>query len=116
MAIPDFESIMLPLLKFLNDGKRHSVSEAEEHLSSLFNLSLEERTQKKSSGGETLFHNRLHWAKFYLKKAGLIENPPRLRFKITTRGTKTLGEKLDKIDTTYLMQFQEFLDFIGKKK
>lgn len=116
MAIPDFESIMLPLLKFLNDGKSHSVSEAEEPLSSLFNLSIEERTQKKPSGGETLFHNRLHWAKFYLKKADLVEGPPRSSFKITPRGTNILKENLQKIDIKYLTRFQEFSDFVKKKR
>jgi len=116
VAIPAFEDIILPLLRFLKDGKSHSMKEAEEYLSNFFNLSKEERNQMKPSGNETIFHNRLHWAKFYLKKAHLLDSPPRSNFKITPRGLSVLKENLEKIDTKYLMRFPEFADFVQDKR
>jgi len=115
MVIPSFEDMMLPFLRFLGDGKSHSMKEAEGYLSNFFNLSYEERNKKKPSGNETIFHNRLHWTKFYLKNAKLVESPPRSNFKITARGSNVLKEKLEKIDIQYLTQFQEFADFVRKK-
>jgi restriction system protein len=116
MAIPRFEDMMLPLLKLLGDGKSHSFKDAEEHLIKHFGLSEEEQKQQKPSGNETLFHNRLHWAKFYLKKAGLVDNPPRSYIKITKRGSGVIKENLEKIDITYLKKFQEFAIFVQKKQ
>ncbi|HJU14247.1 MAG TPA: winged helix-turn-helix domain-containing protein [Candidatus Nitrosotalea sp.] len=60
MAIPDLETIMLPLLEFLRDEKPHTVNEVEKHLAKIFNLTDEERMQEKPSGGESLFHNGIH--------------------------------------------------------
>ena len=116
MTIPKFEEMMLPLLKFLNDGRKHDISEAEESLASLFHLSEEERKMEKPSGKETLFHNRIHWAKFYLKKAYLLEGPSRSSFKITSRGMSVLKENPKKFGIEYLKKFQEFSDFANRKK
>ncbi|SMH72603.1 winged helix-turn-helix domain-containing protein [Candidatus Nitrosotalea okcheonensis] len=115
MAIPDLETIMRPLLEFLADGKPHVMDEAENHLAKIFGLSEEEKNKMKPSGSETLFHNRIHWAKFYLKKAGLVESPPRKPFKITPRGSTVLKEGKNKIKITYLKKFQEFSDFVDRK-
>jgi restriction system protein len=90
MAIPDLETILKPLLELLSDGKPHTMSDAEKHLAKIFGLTEEEKKRAKPSGGESLFHNRMHWAKFYLKKAGLVESPSRKPFKITPRGTAVL--------------------------
>src|SRR5437899_2550738 len=99
MIIPDLETIMLPMLKCLKDQKEHSIGEIEEKLAQVFGLSDEEKTRQKPSGGESLFHNRLHWSKFYLKKAGLIDGKPRGTFWITERGNSVLKENPSKIDT-----------------
>lgn len=115
MPIPDLESIMLPMLKFLGDQKSHTMKDAEEKLAQIFGLSNEEKMRQKPSGGESLFHNRLHWSKFYLKKAKLIDGKPRGTFWIADRGKSVLKENPDKIDTTYLMKFKEFSDFVGRK-
>jgi len=112
MPVPDLESIMMPMLKFLGDKKDHSMKEVEESLAIFFKLNEDEKRQLKPSGGESIFHNRLHWAKFYLKKAVLVEGKPRSGFKITPRGISVLKEGPDKIDTEYLTQFREFKDFI----
>ncbi|MBI1828790.1 MAG: winged helix-turn-helix domain-containing protein [Thaumarchaeota archaeon] len=116
MAIPNFQDMMLPLLKFLGDGKDHNFLEAEDYIAKHFKLSDDEQRQQKPSGGEALFHNRLHWAKFYLKKAGLVENQYRSKFKITGRGLDVMKKKPSKIDIKYLQQFQEFAEFVHRKR
>lgn len=115
MAIPDLEKIMLPMMEFLKDQKKHLMHEVEEELAQLFGLSEEEKTRQKPSGGESLFHNRLHWSKFYLKKAGLIDGKPRGAFWISERGRAVLKENPQKIDTKYLMRFKDFSDFARRK-
>lgn len=116
MTIPDLETIMHPLLEFLSDGKPHAIGDAERHLAKVFGLTEEEKKKTKPSGGEALFHNRIHWAKFYLKKAGLVESPSRKPFKITPRGTIVLKEGKNKINIAYLRKFQEFSKFVERKK
>ena len=112
MAIPDFETIMLPLLKIVSDGKEWSMRELEKVLMEKFNLSDEEKHHLKSSSKhETLFQNRMRWARFYLKKAGLLVDPRRGFTKIIERGLEVVKKNPDKIDIEYLKQFPEFVEF-----
>jgi restriction system protein len=74
MAIPDFQEIMLPFLKYAGDGKEHSKRETTEHLANIFHLSDAERRVLLSSGKQELFDNRVGWARTYLKNAGLINS------------------------------------------
>lgn len=109
MPIPDFQSIMLPLLKFSSDKKEHSTSEALENLANQFNLSDEERSQMLPSGNQKIFYNRVFWSKAYLKMSGLIDNTRRSHFKITDRGIKVLKENPPEINLKYLKQFPDYL-------
>jgi len=111
MTIPDYQSIMLPLLEFAGDGKEHSRHEAIEHVSRIFGLSEEEKNNLLPSGTKPIINNRVGWAKTYLKKAGLLEYPRRGYLKITDLGLKVLEEKPKKIDNRYLKRFPEFLEF-----
>jgi restriction system protein len=77
MAIPDYQTIMLPLLKFAADGKEHSTRESIEYLASQFKLTDEERKELLPSGTARLFDNRVGWASTYIRKAGLIESKRR---------------------------------------
>jgi restriction system protein len=83
MAIPDYQTCMLPFLKFLEDGKEHTLREAEDVLATVFNLTPTERAELLPSGQQFIFKNRIGWARTYLKKAVLIESPKRGIFKIT---------------------------------
>lgn len=74
MAIPDYQSVMLPLLKFLADGTEHSLREAIDSLADEFSLSEAERTEMLASGQQAIFNNRVGWARTYLKKAGLLSD------------------------------------------
>ncbi len=116
MPIPDFQSIMLPLLKFAADGKEHSIHEAIDHMSEVFNLSREEMNELLPSGSEPQIDNRTRWARFYLGKAALLESARRGYFKITERGRQMLSSKPTQINTKYLEKFPEFISFKATRK
>lgn len=86
MGIPDYQTIMFPLLRYLEDGKEHHIREAIEALAQQFGLTPEERKEILPSGQQYIFDNRVGWARTYMKKAGLIEPIKRGYFKITERG------------------------------
>ena len=86
MAIPDYQSCMLPLLKFYADGQEHSFREAVEAIAKEFNLTESEHREMLPSGQQEVFDNRVGWARTYMKKAGLIEMPKRGVNRITKRG------------------------------
>lgn len=111
MAIPDYQSLMLPLMELAGDGKEHSFQEAVEHLAKRFDLSEDDRRVLLQSGVQPVFHNRVGWARVYLGKAGLLESPKRGSFVITERGKKVLAEKPKAINVKYLDQFPEFKAF-----
>jgi restriction system protein len=115
MAIPDYQSIMLPFLQVLSDNKEHSTRELIERLSQAFRLSDQER-KELLTGGQRIFDNRVGWARTYLKKAGLIESPKRGFHKITPRGAQVLSQKPGKIDVKFLEQFPEFIEFRATRK
>lgn len=111
MAVPDFQSLMLPLLKFSADGEEHTMQEARDGLAKLMGLSEEDQQERLPSGRQTIFANRVAWTKVYLTQAGVLESPKRGRFNISERGRKILAEAPDKIDIRYLARFEEFQEF-----
>lgn len=108
MSIPDFQSIMLPLLEFSSDLKEHSTQSAYEFISSYFSLSEKEKQELLPSGTQTIIGNRVSWAKAYLTKAKLLDKTKRSFFKITDMGLNVLKEKPDKIDINYLKKIPGF--------
>ena len=115
MAIPDYQTLMLPTLKVGATGVVH-LKDATDMLSNEFNLSEEERRQVLPSGNMATIRNRVGWAITYLIKAELLTHPKRGYFTITDRGKKVLSENPDKINNKFLEQFPEFLEFKNKKK
>lgn len=111
MPIPDYQSCMLPLLRFAGDREEHQLKNAIAALAIEFSLTDEERDEFLPSGQQPVFTNRVGWARTYLKKAGLLSSPRRGYFKITDRGTQVLGEKPSKINQKYLERFPEFVEF-----
>lgn len=110
MAIPDYQTIMLPLLKAAADDKEHRVGEVLERLSNDFHLTQEERQQLLPSGMPT-FANRVGWAKSYLVQAGLLEATKRAHFRITDQGRQVLKENPSHLDNDYLLRFDSFVSF-----
>ena len=111
MAIPDFQSIMLPLVKLASDGNEHSQSEAIETLAQQFELNEQDRNEMLPSGKQRKFDNRVGWAKSYLQKAHLLTSAGRSRFCITERGIKVLKDGTTYINIKFLKQFPEFQIF-----
>lgn len=111
MAIPDYQSLMLPLLLLAADGQEHSIREAREHLAAGLKLTEDEREELLPSGRQPVFDNRVAWAKTYLQQAELLAAPRRAHFQITDRGRQVLAEKPTAIDTRLLDRFPEFVEF-----
>ena len=116
MAIPDFQAVMLPLLKVAADGAQHHIQDATNALADQFGLTEEERKELLPSGVDRVFRNRIGWARTYLKKAGLIEYPKRGYFRVTERGQEILAQNLQKVDVAFLKRYPEFVEFHAAKK
>jgi len=114
MTIPDFQTIMLPLLRHIADGKEHSNKEITEAMADHFQLTVEERNQLLPSGKQKLFTNRVAWAKADLKMAGLVDSPKRGISVITQRGLDVLQQDPGKLNRNFLKQFPEYLEKISR--
>ena len=112
MAIPDYQTLILPLLKRLADGKEHKHSQLVEELASEFRLTEEELSKPLPSGTQKVFSNRVGWARTYLKKAGLLESQKRGFQQITERGRTVLSQESGRNDNKFLARFPEFVAFI----
>lgn len=111
MTIPDYQTLMLPFLKLLDDGEEHTLKSIIETLSDEFQLSESERRELLASGNQGVMANRVGWVRTYFKKALLIESPRRGVFHISDRGREVLAEKPDFINARYLRRFEEFCEF-----
>lgn len=107
MAIPDYQTLMRPLLQACADGAVHRVRAIIDSLAAEFELSAEERSQLLPSGTDTTFGNRVGWARTYLKKAGMLEQPSRGVVRITERGRNALNSNVP-VNNSYLQRFAEF--------
>lgn len=111
MAIPDYQSIMLPLLRLAGDGQEHSIQQAISKLADEFMLTDDERRELLPSGKQATFDNRVGWARTYIKKAGLLDSTRRSHFVITEQGRKTLESNPTRINVKFLKQFEKFVEF-----
>lgn len=116
MPIPDYESCMLPLLKLLADGEIHTVKQLSQSVADYFNLTDDERQQLLPSGQQSYIHNRVGWAKSYMKKAGLLENQVRGKVRITDVGLAALAQNPTLIDCDYLKAYPSFVEFWAEKR
>jgi restriction system protein len=114
MAIPDYQSLMLPVLQKAARGESR-IGAVVEELSDEHGLTPEERAELLPSGKQAIIANRVHWAKTYLKQAGLVETTRRGYFRITEKGQSVLSSKPKKIDVRFLSQFPEFAQFRERK-
>jgi restriction system protein len=110
MPVPDYQSLMLPVL-LVSAADEIRIGDAVDRLAEQLNLTPDERTQLLPSGKQTLFGNRVHWAKTYLTKAGLLESTRRGHFRITMRGQQVVAAHPVRIDNEFLNQFAEFRQF-----
>jgi restriction system protein len=114
MAIPDYQTLMRPLLESLLDGAQHPLRDIREQLAAQFGLTREEREQMLPSGVATVFADRLSWARYYLQRAGMLQQPRRSVYQLTDSGRKLLREVDGKISTLHLKErspdFQLWVD------
>jgi restriction system protein len=115
MPIPDYQTLMLPVLRSAASGPVR-ITDAIEKLANEFALTESEREELLPSGRQTTFANRVHWAKTYLKQAGLLAAPKRAYFQLTERGADALQVKVHRIDNVYLSQFPEFIEFKSRSR
>lgn len=112
--IPDYQTLMRPVLESALQEVR--IGDVVNSLADKYNLSEEERAELLPSGKKTKFANRVHWAKSYLKQAGLVRETKRAHFEITNRGRAALVDKAATINRNYLEQFPEFQEFQSRTK
>lgn len=109
--VPDYQSIMLPLLRLVSDKQEHIFRDIIEELAVQFKLTDNERKELLPSGQQPIFDNRIGWAKTYLKKAVLLDTPRRAIIVITQRGLDVLKQNPQEINARFLRQFPEFIEF-----
>lgn len=111
MPIPDFQTLMLPLLQFAKDGQTHTLSDARIYLAKYFSLGKEELAEVLPSGKQRRFDNRVAWARVYLDRAGLLISPKRGSFYITEDGLQFLSKNPKTISISVLDSFPKFRSF-----
>jgi restriction system protein len=115
VAVPDFQSLMLPLLRVAADGEEHSLAETRPLLAAELKLSEADQDELLPSGRQTRFANRVAWAKVYLQQAGLLLSPRRGHFQISDRGRELLAAPPERIDIKFLGQYPDFAEFRRRK-
>ena len=113
MGVPKYDELMKPLLVALSDGEAHRMRDVEAMLAKQLNLTEQDLAERLPSDRQTVFRNRIGWAKTYLNKAGLIEATNRGVYVITEAGKRVVADNPEKIDRKYLEQFPVFRDFFA---
>lgn len=116
MPIPDFQTLMRPLLAAHADGHEHINRDLVSELADQFQLSEDERREMLPSGGARLFDNRVGWAKTHISQAGLLESPRRAISVITERGLAVLQDHPDRVDLCILNTFKDHREFRNRRK
>src|SRR5690242_13662072 len=116
MPIPDFQSLMLPIMKIAGDGAEHRGHELRQRIGEQLGLTEEERKQLLPSGSKSVFTNRIAWARSHLTMAGLLEKTGKGRFRITQRGKEALSSNPSTINMQFLLQFPEYAEARSRAK
>ena len=116
MTVPDFQSLMLPLLRLAGDDHEHTNSQTANALADEFALTEDEKNELLPSGRQARFDNRVGWARTYLQKAGLLERTGRGRFKISEQGRQVLAGNPESIDMKYLERFPAYIEWRDRSR
>lgn len=117
MALPqNFQTIMLPLMEAISDGKNHKMNDVIESLTNYFKLTEEEKNLQYPTGSAYIFQNKARFARLYLMKAGLLESPERGFVKLSKNGSELMAKKPKQIDLKFLDQLPEFIKFKQAQK
>ena len=111
MPVPDFQSLMLPVLKALSDGRETPISEVRENVAAAGELTQEDLGELLPSGRQSVFVNRIAWAVTHMSHAGLIEKIRRGVYRLTREGKSLLAKSPPKIDLKVLQNFSAYVDW-----
>ena len=111
MAVPDFQTLMRPVLVVLSDGRDHAIGAIRADLADKFALSQSDVDELLPSGRVTTFQNRVGWAATYLYRTKLIERPKRGVYRLSQRGRRVLEQNPERVDLRILAQFEELQEF-----
>lgn len=114
--MPDFQSLMLPILNLIADEQEHSSAGINNRLAHLFDLTEDELDQYLPSGTQKTFINRIAWAKAHLKMAGFLETTKRGHFRISLLGKKFIESSPKQLNIKILKNFPKYKEHIGKGK
>ena len=109
--IPDFQTLMLPMLQLLSNGVEKTLNEVVHSLADKYNLTPQELKIKVPSGQMGLFRNRVGWTRSYLKKSGLIQYPKRGAYQITEFGKEFLSKKPKELRIKHLKEMPLFKEW-----
>jgi restriction system protein len=116
MAVPDFPTFMLPVLREFADGAEHVYKNVRDRVAATLRLSPEDLADRIPSGRKTRADDRASWAHVYLKQAGLLKSSRRGVYQITPRGQHVLTSPPQKITMEFLEQYPEYLEFKSRKR
>jgi len=116
MAIPDYETVMLPLLRLAANEAELRLREVVESLATEFMLSENERAEMLPSGTAPTFANRVGWARTYLSQAGLLKATRPGYFRITDAGKALLMLNPRRIDVALLEGYEAFRAFRARRR
>jgi restriction system protein len=116
MAIPDFQTLMRPVLQVHADGQPRQTSEVRDEVAKIFGVTADDRKVMLPSGGSPVYTNRIAWSVTHLAQAGLLERPARGITRITDRGQQVLVDHPDRVDMAVLNGFAEYVEFRNRTR
>jgi len=111
VTIPDFQTVMRPILALLADGSSRLTKQVIAAMTDEFSLTDEERNAMLPSGRQRRMDNRVYWALTHLSQAGLLERPVRAHVRITAAGRGVLAAHPQRVDMTVLRQYPSYQEF-----
>lgn len=116
MALPKYDELYTLILAAIQDGKIHTMAEVKEDIAQKLHLTPDELEQRLPSGKQTVFSNRIGWAKTFLKKAGLLSSPKRGGFQISEEGCRLLAGGQDITNDLLASRYSQFAAFLGNRR
>lgn len=110
MPMPSFSNLLSPMLELLGDGLERDMNDVVDQLATVVQLAANDRALTLKSG-ESLFANRVWWARTYLVKAALVASPARRKIRITGDGKAFLAEHHSALDVQALLSIPVFREW-----
>ena len=109
--VPDFQSLMLPMLMALDDGSEVKISELRARVAATEGLSVEDLREMLPSGRQSVFDNRVGWALTHMGRAGLVERVRRAVYRLTADGRGLLSRAPNRVDISVLRESEMYVEW-----